>query len=213
MTQIVAATDKKDSEEFWNVLTHGIGFLLAIPILVFLIIEGVAKGSTLYVVSFTIFGISTMLLFLASTVYHAASEKYKRFFRIIDHCSIYVLIAGTYTPFALIAIGGKLGWTIFAIEWGIALCGVLFKMFFIERFKAVSLICYLAMGWLIIIAFKTVVSHITMHGFYYLLAGGLMYTIGAFFFANHKIPYNHAIWHVFVLAGSGFMIGTVMIYV
>lgn len=213
MTQIVAATDKKDSEEFWNVFTHGIGFLLAIPILVFLIIEGVAKGSTLYVVSFTIFGISTMLLFLASTVYHAASEKYKRFFRIIDHCSIYVLIAGTYTPFALIAIGGKLGWTIFAIEWGIALCGVLFKMFFIERFKAVSLICYLAMGWLIIIAFKTVVSHITMHGFYYLLAGGLMYTIGAFFFANHKIPYNHAIWHVFVLAGSGFMIGTVMIYV
>ncbi|WP_010285982.1 PAQR family membrane homeostasis protein TrhA [Kurthia massiliensis] len=213
MTQIIAATDKKDSEEFWNVLTHGIGFLLAIPILVFLIIEGVAKGSTLYVVSFTIFGISTMLLFLASTVYHAASEKYKRFFRIIDHCSIYVLIAGTYTPFALIAIGGKLGWTIFAIEWGIALCGVLFKMFFIERFKAVSLICYLAMGWLIIIAFKTVVSHITMHGFYYLLAGGLMYTIGAFFFANHKIPYNHAIWHVFVLAGSGFMIGTVMIYV
>lgn len=213
MTQLVRITDKKHSEEFWNVLTHGLGFLIAIPIFICLIVEAIAKGSTLYVVSFTIFGGSTMLLFLASTVYHAASEKYKRFFRIIDHCSIYVLIAGTYTPFALIAIGGKLGWTIFAIEWGIALYGILFKMFFIERFKAISLICYLAMGWLIIIAFKPVVAHITIHGFYYLLAGGLMYTIGAFFFANHKIPYNHAIWHVFVLAGSGFMIRTVMMYI
>lgn len=213
MAQISTVSTNKDQEEFWNVMTHGIGFLLAIPILVFLIMEGIAKGSTLYITSFTIFGISTLLLFLASTIYHAAPAKSKRFFRIIDHCSIYILIAGTYTPFALIAIGGTLGWTIFSIEWGLACCGIIFKMFFIERFKAVSLICYLGMGWLIVLAFDAVVHHITTAGFGLLLTGGLMYTIGAFFFANHKIPYNHAIWHVFVLAGSGFMISTVMLYV
>lgn len=213
MAQLTTVSTKKDNEELWNVITHGIGFLLAIPVLFFLIREGVSKGSTLYIASFTIFGISTLLLFLASTIYHAAPARLKRFFQIIDHCSIYILIAGTYTPFALIAIGGKLGWTIFGVEWGIALCGIIFKIFFTGRFKAVSLICYLGMGWLIVLAFNTVVHHITTAGFAYLLTGGLMYTVGAFFFANHKIPYNHAIWHLFVLAGSGFMISTVMMYV
>jgi len=204
---------RKNNEEMWNVITHGIGFLLTIPALVFLILRAASTGSALYITSFIIFGVSTTLLFLASTVYHAAPEKYKRLFRIFDHCSIYILIAGTYTPFALIAIGGSLGWTIFGIEWGLALCGIIFKMFFIERFKAISLICYLGMGWLIILAFEPVVTHITTTGFQYLLTGGLMYTIGAFFFANHKIPYNHAIWHLFVLAGSAFMLITVMFYV
>lgn len=213
METITTLDNRKNNEETWNVITHGLGFILAIPALIFLIMRSASTGSALYVTSFTIFGISTMILFLASTFYHASPLSKRRQFRIIDHCSIYILIAGTYTPFALIAIGGGLGWTIFGIEWGLALCGIVFKFFFIERFKAVSLICYLGMGWLIIIAFKTVVTHITMTGFSYLLAGGLMYTIGAFFFANHKIPYNHAIWHVFVLAGSAFMLVTVLFYV
>lgn len=213
MATITTLDNRKNNEETWNVITHGLGFILAIPALIFLIMRSASTGSALYVTSFTIFGISTIILFLASTVYHVSPLSKRRQFRIIDHCSIYILIAGTYTPFALIAIGGGLGWTIFGIEWGLALCGIVFKFFFIERFKAVSLICYLGMGWLIIIAFKTVVTHITMTGFSYLLAGGLMYTIGAFFFANHKIPYNHAIWHVFVLAGSAFMLVTVLFYV
>ena len=214
MTSANISTEKtKLSEEHWNVITHAFGVLLSIPGLIFLILEGMKHGTTIATVSFTIFGISTLLLFLASTVYHASPRKTRRIFRIFDHCSIYLLIAGTYTPFALVAIGGALGWTIFGIEWGFAILGLFFKAFFTGKFKKISLICYLGMGWLIIIAFNPIIEHITREGFFFLLSGGLMYTFGAYFFANEKIPYNHAIWHMFGLFGSAFRYWTIIQYV
>lgn len=209
-----AAEDyKSKGEELWNAITHGIGFLLAIPALILLILQAEKYDSLLYMTSFIIFGVSMLLLFLASTVLHSVPEKYKRFCSIIDHSSIYILIAGTYTPFALLAIGGKVGWAIFGMEWAFAVLGVLFKCFFIHRFDKLSLFFYIMMGWVIIFAFKPIVAHITMNGFWILLIGGLFYTFGAYFYANRRIPYNHAIWHLFVLAGSAMMFVCIIGYV
>lgn len=204
---------KTKREEFWNAITHGIGFILAIPACILLILQAEKMESPLYMMSFTIFGISMMILFLASTLLHSVPERYKKICSIIDHSSIYILIAGTYTPFALLAIGGKLGWAIFALEWGLTIIGILFKVFFIHRFEALSLIFYIAMGWVIIFAFNPVISHITMTGFWILLTGGILYTVGAYFYANRKIPYNHAIWHLFVLGGSAMMFICIIGYV
>lgn len=204
---------KTKREEFWNAITHGIGFILAIPACILLILQAEKMESPLYMMSFTIFGISMMILFLASTLLHSVPERYKKICSIIDHSSIYILIAGTYTPFALLAIGGKLGWAIFALEWGLTVIGIVFKVFFIHRFEALSLIFYIAMGWVIIFAFNPVISHITMNGFWILLTGGILYTVGAYFYANRKIPYNHAIWHLFVLGGSAMMFICIIGYV
>lgn len=209
-----AAEDyKTKKEELWNAITHGLGFILAIPALVLLILQAGTFNSPLYMVSFIVFGVSMLLLFLASTLLHSVPERMKKVCSIIDHSSIYILIAGTYTPFALLAIGGKLGWAIFALEWGFAIIGILFKCFFIHKYEALSLVFYIAMGWVIIFAFKPIVAHITMTGFWILLTGGLLYTIGAYFYANRKIPYNHAIWHLFVLGGSAMMFFCVIGYV
>lgn len=212
---MINATDdyKSKREEFWNAITHGIGFILTIPALILLILQAEKIGSALYMTSFIIFGISMMILFFASTLLHSVPERFKRICSILDHSSIYILIAGTYTPFALLAIGGKLGWGILIAEWTLAIIGILFKCFFIHRFEALSLIFYIAMGWVIIFAFKPVVAHITMNGFWLLLIGGILYTIGAYFYANRKIPYNHAIWHLFVLGGSAMMFLCIVEYV
>lgn len=196
---------KNKHEELWNAITHGIGFILTIPALILLIVQAEQLNSPLYMASFIIFGLSMMVLFFASTLLHSVPEKYKKICAILDHSSIYILIAGTYTPFALLAIGGKLGWAIFALEWTLAIIGILFKCFFIHRFDKLSLFFYIAMGWVIIFAFKPIVAHISMTGFWILLTGGLLYTFGAYFYANRKIPYNHAIWHLFVLGGSAMM--------
>lgn len=133
-------------------------------------------------------------------------------FSIFDHSAIYILIAGTYTPFLLISLQGALGWTLFGIIWGLAILGILFKVFFIHRFEFVSLMFYVLMGWLIIFAIKPLIQSITMAGFWFLLAGGLLYTIGAVFYAWRRIPYNHAIWHVFVIAGSACMYFSILLY-
>ncbi|MFE6167882.1 hemolysin III family protein [Viridibacillus arvi] len=204
---------KNTKEEIWNAITHGIAFLLCIPALVLLIMKAIDKGSTLYVVSFIVFGVSMLILFLASTLLHSMPEKYKKIFAILDHSSIYILIAGTYTPFLLIALNGALGWTLFGIIWALALLGILFKCFFIHRFEFVSVIFYILMGWLIIIAIKPLYAHITGAGFSLLLSGGILYTIGAFFYAYRRIPYNHAIWHLFVIAGSAMMYSCILFYV
>ncbi|MBK3495116.1 hemolysin III family protein [Viridibacillus sp. YIM B01967] len=204
---------KNTKEEIWNAITHGVAFLLCIPALVLLIMKAMDRGSTLYVVSFIVFGASMLILFLASTLLHSMPEKNKRFFAILDHSSIYILIAGTYTPFLLIALKGALGWALFGVIWALALLGILFKCFFIHRFEFVSVIFYILMGWLIIIAIKPLYTHITGAGFSLLLSGGILYTIGAFFYACRKIPYNHAIWHLFVIAGSAMMFFCVLFYV
>ncbi|MEB2282993.1 hemolysin III family protein [Lysinibacillus xylanilyticus] len=199
-------------EELWNAITHGIGFIASIPALVVLILAAVQTGSALQITTFTIFGVSVIVLFLMSTLLHSMPEKYKHFFAILDHSSIYILIAGTYTPFLLIIIGGTLGITLLCIIWSLAILGVIFKCFFINRFEKLSLIFYIAMGWLIIFAIKPVYLFLGFHGFALLLAGGLFYTIGAIFYAWRSLPYNHTIWHLFVLAGCGSMYACVYFY-
>lgn len=199
-------------EELWNAITHGIGFIASIPALVVLILAAVQTGSALQITTFTIFGASVIVLFLMSTLLHSMPEKYKHFFAILDHSSIYILIAGTYTPFLLIAVGGTLGITLLCIIWSLAILGVIFKCFFINRFEKLSLIFYIGMGWLIIFAIKPVYLFLGFHGFALLLAGGLFYTIGAIFYAWRSLPYNHTIWHLFVLAGCGSMYACVYFY-
>ncbi|MFD1206136.1 hemolysin III family protein [Sporosarcina contaminans] len=210
---MVDAFDYKSSkEELWNAITHGIGFLLSIPALVLLILAGVEKGDPLSIVSFTIFGVTMVILFLMSTLLHSMPAKLKRLFSIFDHSAIYLLIAGTYTPFVLVIIGGALGWTLFGIIWGLSIAGILFKAFFIHRYEFVSLIFYIVMGWLILFGIKPLYENLHMAGFILLVAGGVLYTVGAIFYAWRKLPYNHAIWHLFVLAGSAAMYFSVLLY-
>lgn len=190
-------------EEFWNTLTHGIGAVLSVVALVLLIIFSVYNGSAMHLAVSLVFGISLVLLYSASTIYHALVKlKWKRFFRLIDHLSIYVLIAGTYTPFALLGLKGTWGWTIFGLIWAFAIVGFIFKFSPLRRSEKLSLSLYALMGWLIIIAIKPLLANVPSPALWYLLGGGLCYTFGIYFYAKEKIPYNHAIWHVFVLGGS-----------
>ncbi|MFF5994466.1 hemolysin III family protein [Lysinibacillus sp. KU-BSD001] len=213
MTQaIVMESGYSRKEEFWNAITHGLGCILAIPAIVLLIVKASGNGSVIELVSYMIFGISMLLLFLSSTLYHSIPVN-KNLFKKLDHSAIFLLIAGTYTPIALIAIGGKLGWTIVGIEWGLTLIGIILKQFFVHRFKAVSLLIYIGMGWLVIFAYKPVLAHIGTEGFLTLLAGGIFYTFGTYFYKNKRIPYNHAIWHLFVLAGCVAMFMSIYLYI
>lgn len=212
MNNIEAFDYKNWKEECWNAITHGIGFLFSIPACVMLILLAAHSGSAIEIVSFSIFGSSLIILFCMSTLLHSMPEKYKKFFSILDHSSIYVLIAGTYTPFLLIAIGGTLGLVLLCIIWGIAIFGIVFKSLFIHRFETFSLLLYLVMGWLIIFAVKPLYAFIHLEGFCVLLAGGLFFTIGSIFYAWRKLPYNHAIWHLFVIAGCVCMVYCVAVY-
>ncbi|MDN4607649.1 PAQR family membrane homeostasis protein TrhA [Sporosarcina highlanderae] len=204
---------KNPREELWNAITHGLGFLLSIPALVLLIIDGINHGTATAVVSFSIFGVSTLLLFLMSTLLHSMPVKVKKLFSIFDHSAIYILIAGTYTPFLLVTIKGVLGWTLFGVIWGLAIVGVLFKVFFIHKYEALSLVFYIVMGWLIVFAIKPLYEQLPIEGIILLVLGGVFYTFGSIFYAWRKIPYNHAIWHIFVIAGSACMFFSVLLYV
>jgi len=191
------------SEEKINVITHAIGLLLSIAALVLLIIHASSNGSTRHIVSFTIFGASMILLYSASTLYHySQTPNIRRKLNILDHASIYVLIAGTYTPFTLVTLKGALGWSIFGITWGIALVGVFLKLFYTGKYDKISTIAYVAMGWIIIFAVKPLIENLPLNGLYWLLAGGVFYTIGAILYSIKKIKFNHAIFHIFVLLGS-----------
>lgn len=211
--QIIEAFDYKTlKEERWNAITHGIGLLLSIPICVLLIFYAAQNGSATQITAFSIFGVSLILLFLMSTLLHSLPEKYKYVFSILDHASIYILIAGTYTPFLLIAIGGVLGIVMLCVIWTIALFGVVFKFLFIHRFEKFSLALYIIMGWLIIFLIRPLYSYLTFDGFMLLLSGGVLFTFGSIFYMWTKLPYNHAIWHVFVILGCGCMAGCVYFY-
>lgn len=199
-------------EERWNAITHGIGLLLSIPICLLLIIYAVQNGSAKQITAFSIFGASLILLFLMSTLLHSMPEKNKRVFSILDHSSIYILIAGTYTPFLLIAIDGVLGIVMLCVIWAIAIFGVVFKFLFIHRFERFSLALYIVMGWLIIFLIRPLYRYLSFDGFMLLLAGGVLFTFGSIFYMWTKLPYNHAIWHLFVIAGCGCMVGCVYFY-
>lgn len=189
-------------EEKLNALTHGIGALFGIVALILLIVFE-TKKTDYSLFSVIVYGISIIILFTASTLYHIITdEKKKHYFRIVDHVSIYLLIAGTYTPVLLITLEQSLGWTLFYTVWGIAAFGVVLKLFFIGRFNTFSTLLYLVMGWLIIFDYATLSSIIHPNGILLLMAGGLAYTVGIVFYAIEKIPYNHVIWHLFVLAGA-----------
>lgn len=190
-------------EEVMNAVTHGIGTLLAVAGLVLLTVFASLYGEIWHVVSFSIYGTTLVLLYLASTLYHSfTNERLKFIFKILDHSAIYLLIAGTYTPFTLVPLHGVLGWTVFGVVWGLAILGIILKVFYAGQFKTASTICYILMGWFILIAIKPLIATVPMIGIIWLIVGGLLYTLGSIFYLWDKIPYNHAIWHLFVLAGS-----------
>jgi len=202
-------------EEIWHAVTHGIGFALSIAALVLLVVFAVMHGGgTLHVTAAAIYGASLMVLYGSSTLYHALTHhKAKQLFQIFDHASIYVLIAGSYTPIALLAIGGTSGWVLFGLEWGIAAIGIVLKFLFPGRFELLSLIAYLVMGWLILIDFSTFRSNIDPIGFWLVVGGGLAYSSGVVFYVKDSIRHFHTIWHLFVMAGSILHFFAILFYV
>jgi len=195
--------DYSPGEELANSITHGIGFFVGIAVLVLLVVFSSLRKSAWEVVSCSVYGATFIMLYLGSTLYHSARKpEVRRVLKIIDHSAIYLLIAGTYTPYALAPLRGALGWSIFGIIWGCALVGIVFKAFYTGRFKAVSLISYLFMGWLCVIAVKPLYHELSSAGFALFVAGGLCYTIGAVFYVWKSLKWSHVIWHLFVLAAS-----------
>lgn len=190
-------------EEITNAILHGIGAGLSIAALVILIVFASIRGDARYVVSYTIYGSTLVLLYLASTLYHSLPKgKGKDVFEIFDHSAIYLLIAGSYTPLALVALKGPLGWTIFGIVWGLSVIGIIFKVFWVKKFMILSTVLYIAMGWLIVIAIKPLMEFMNTTSLVFLVAGGISYTVGTIFYVWRRMKYHHAIWHLFVLGGS-----------
>ena len=201
-------------EEIFNSITCGIGCCLSIAALVILIVSASRMDDAWRMVGVSIYGSSLVLLFLCSTLYHSIpSKKAKHVFEILDHCTIYVLIAGTYTPFALVTLRGAWGWSLFGAVWGLAFLGIVFKAMFVSRFRVFSVVVYLLMGWLVVIAFRPLLQHLAMAGIGWLLAGGVIYSAGLLFYAWRTLPFRHAVWHLFVLVGSGCHFVAVLKYV
>ena len=191
------------TEEKLNIWSHAFGIFLSIIALVLLIIKAVQQDNIWMMISFPIFGVSLILLYLASTLYHASKEPQKRFkLKVFDHAAIYVLIAGSYTPFTLVSLNGETGWLIFSMVWVMAFTGIILKLFFTGRFKVISTAMYVLMGWVIVFYFQDLTAHLHEKGVFYLILGGVLYTIGAILYSIKKIKFNHAIFHFFVLAGS-----------
>ena len=191
------------AEELANTLTHGIGIAGSVAACAILITLGALKGTAWHIVSSAIFGATLILLYTASTLYHAVqAERAKARLRVLDHCSIYLLIAGTYTPFTLVGLRGGWGWSLFGVVWGLAVAGVVFKLFSTGRFVRLSTAIYLAMGWLVLIAVVPMMQRLSGLTLSWLVAGGLAYTLGTVFYLSRRLPFAHAVWHVFVLAGS-----------
>lgn len=190
-------------EEKFNVISHAVGLVLSIVALVLLVVFSSIYGSAWHIVSFSIYGASLILLYSASTFYHyVQSPKLRHRLNIFDHSAIYVLIAGTYTPFTLVVLNGWVGWTIFGVSWGLALAGIILKLFFTGKYDKISTFAYVLMGWVVIFAIKPLVHNLPFEGLMWLLAGGIFYTVGAVLYSIKTLKFNHAIFHVFVLVGS-----------
>lgn len=201
-------------EERLNVVSHFIGFILSLIALCFLVIKASLFGNIWHIISFSVFGISLALLYAASTFYHNAKEwVLRKRLKILDHAAIYVLIAGTYTPFALVTLHGTTGWIIFGLAWGLAIVGIILKLFFTGRFKLLSTLMYVGMGWIIVFAINKLIDNLPIMGSYWAFGGGIFYTIGAVLYMIKKLPFNHAIFHIFVLFGSFCHFITVYYYV
>jgi len=190
-------------EEIANAITHGIGALASAAAGAVLVTLATLHGTRLQMISAIIFCASLVLLYTSSTLYHAIpSPAAKRRLKVFDHCAIYMLIAGTYTPFALIGLRGAVGWWLFGVSWGLAAIGMTFKLFFTGRFKLFSTLVYIGMGWMAVFAIRPMIENIPLSALVWLVVGGVAYTAGTLFYHNERLRYSHAVWHLFVLAGS-----------
>lgn len=202
------------AEEIANTITHGVGAVLAVAGLITLLLLASLNGTALDIVSLAIYGTTLVLTYLASTLYHAAREvRLKRACNLLDHASIYLLIAGTYTPFLLLGLGGAWGWALFAVIWTLALAGVVLRLAHRSYGKRVAVPLYLGMGWLILLAIGQVWDALGSAAVGWILAGGIAYTLGVVFYVWERLPFNHMIWHLFVLAGSALHFAAILIYV
>lgn len=201
-------------EERTNIISHAIGLGLSVVALVVMVVRANIYGDALDVVSVSIFGASLIALYAASTFYHSAkSPDLRSRLRILDHATIYVLIAGTYTPLTLITLHSTTGWVIFGVSWGMALSGIILKLFFTGKYNLLSTFMYIFMGWIIVFAIKPLVNNLSPEGLFWLFAGGVAYTVGAILYSIKKIKFNHAIFHMFVLLGSSCHFVSVYFYV
>lgn len=192
-----------EAEEKWNIRTHVFGLLASIVGLVFLVVKASASNSAAALISVLTFGVSLIVLYAASSIYHAAKEEQRRArLRVFDHAAIYLLIAGTYTPFTMLVLEERLGWQVFGIVWGLAVVGILLKLFFTGKFNVLSTLIYVGMGWVIIFAINPLIDQFSYEGLFTLFLGGGFYTLGAVLYSIKRLPFNHAIFHVFVLLGS-----------
>jgi hemolysin III len=195
--------EKSFAEEVANSISHGLGLLLAVVAVPILVLAAIKAGSAHFIVGVSVFGGTMVMLYLASTLYHSLThDAAKRFFRLFDHSAIFLLIAGTYTPFALGVLRGPWGWSLLAIVWSLAIVGITLKIRKRTRHSRISIVLYVLMGWLAVVAVKPIVMLIPVPGIVLILAGGLAYTGGLAFFAAQRIRYNHFIWHLFVIAGT-----------
>jgi hemolysin III len=214
MNEIEQAKFYTPAEERINILSHAAGLILSIVGLMLLLGHATLNGNMWHVVSFGIFGASLIMLYASSTFYHSAkNQDLRNRLRIIDHAAIYILIAGTYTPFALVTLKGSTGWVIFGVAWGLAVSGITLKLFFTGKYELLSTMMYVFMGWVIIFAVKPLIQNLSTEGIAWLLAGGIAYTVGAIIYSFKKIKFNHAIFHVFVLIGSISHFVSVYLYV
>lgn len=201
-------------EEIANSVTHGLGAALAVAGLAVLVTLAAARGSAAHVVGCAVFGATLVLMFTASTLYHAIPHRNaKRVLQVLDHSAIYLVIAGTYTPFMLVSLRGTIGWILLAVVWSIAVAGIAFSSTLGRKAHVFSVVLYVVMGWIGVVVFKPLVASLGLGGMAFVVGGGVVYTIGVAFYGWRRLPYNHAIWHVFVLAGSALHFAAVLEYV
>ena len=202
-------------EEILNSTTHAIGALLGVAGLVVLTVMAIKQDSAIKIVGSVIFGVSLILMYSVSALYHGVSKtsRWKRLFKILDHSSIYLMIAGTYTPVVLVVLEGAWGWSLFGVIWGLAVFGLMFKLFSTGKYEFVSVTAYVCMGWLALIAVKPLYDHLPLIGFLWLLAGGISYTIGVIFYVLDRWRFAHVAWHLFVLGGSVCHFFLILLYV
>lgn len=190
-------------EELANALTHGLGLVASVGAGAGLIVLAAMAGDGWRIVSAAIYSVALLLLYAASTAYHAVRQgRTKALLELCDHCAIYLLIAGTYTPFTLVALRGAWGWSLFGVIWGLALAGIVFKIVFMGRFSLLSTLIYIGMGWLVVVAAVPMVQALPASTLLWLIVGGLLYTGGTYFYQRRPFPFSHAVWHLFVLGGS-----------
>lgn len=202
------------AEEIGNATTHALGVLLSLVAITLLIAFAMNQHDTLKLISSLVFGSTLLLMYVSSTLYHSFKDpKLKHLFRIVDHASIYLLIAGSYTPFMLVTLKGPWGWTMFTIVWSLAFAGVVFKIFFVHKFEILSTTIYLLMGWMSLVVVKPIYELLPLGGLECVVAGGLCYTIGVIFYVWERLKFSHLLWHLFVLAGSIFHFFAVLFYV